>query len=99
MTAPCDAMQAELALELVEGELAAELPAHLRAFARAHALLRLVAPIAIEDDPAVARARAEPPSWPGLAALAAARDAVAQRRFGCGAIEWLHRLHGVEGAG
>jgi hypothetical protein len=128
---PCDAVEAELQLELVEGELAAELPAHLRAFARAHAegrpapaaplvarlastletvraalahdvladralaLLRLVAPIAIEDDTAVALARGETPSWPGLAALAAARDAVAQRRFGCGAIAWLQRLHGV----
>jgi hypothetical protein len=34
---PCDVLQVELALELVEGELAAELPAHMRAFARAHA--------------------------------------------------------------
>jgi hypothetical protein len=124
-------MEAELQLELIEGELAAELPAHLRAFARAHAegrsppaaplvarlastldvardalahdvlvdralaLLRLVAPIVIEDDPAVTAARVEAPSWPGLARLAGARDAIAQRRFGSGAIAWLHRLHGV----
>ena len=129
---PCDAVQAELALELVEGELAAELPAHLRAFARAHAehraapaaplvarlastlgvardalahdalldralaLLRLVAPIAIEDDPNVARVKAEAPSWAGMSTLAAARDQVARARFGCRAIDWLHRLHGVD---
>src|SRR5258706_16288733 len=34
---PCDALQGEMALDLLEGELAAELPAHMRAFARAHA--------------------------------------------------------------
>jgi hypothetical protein len=34
---PCDLLQAEMALDLLEGELAAELPAHMRAFARAHA--------------------------------------------------------------
>ena len=132
---PCDAMQAELALDLVEGELAAELPAHLRAFARAHAegraapaaplvarlastldtardalahdvlldralaLLRLVAPIAIDDDPAVTAARAQAMTWENLAVLAAARDAVARARFGCSAIEWLHRLHGVDAMG
>lgn len=33
----CDALQAEMALDLLDGELAAELPAHMRAFARAHA--------------------------------------------------------------
>jgi hypothetical protein len=124
-------MEAELQLELVEGELAAGLPAHMRAFARAHAegrssppaplvarlastldvardalahdvlvdralaLLRLVAPIVIEDDAAVTTARGEAPSWQGLARLAAARDAIASKRFGSGAIAWLHRLHGV----
>lgn len=128
---PCDALQAEMALDLLEGELAAELPAHMRAFARAHAegrtppaaplvarlassletardacmhdfvadrglaLMRLVAPLMIEDDPAVAAARAEPPTWPGLARLAAARDAAARTRFGMRAIELMHRLHGV----
>src|SRR5690349_14684127 len=111
-------MQAEMALDLLDGELAAELPAHLRAFARAHAdgrpppaapliarlassvraardamqhevladrglaLLRLVAPLVIEDDPVVAAARAKPPSWPGLQELARARDAAAQAKFG-----------------
>ena len=34
---PCTLLQAEMALDLLEGELAAELPAHMRAFARAHA--------------------------------------------------------------
>jgi hypothetical protein len=128
---PCDALQAEMALDLLEGELAAELPAHMRAFARAHAddrpppaapllarlastletardacrhdvladrglaLIRLVAPLVIEDHPAVVAARAEPPSWPGLAKLAAARDDAARARFGCGAIELHHRLNGV----
>ena len=33
---PCDALQAEMALDLLEGEVATELPAHMRAFARAH---------------------------------------------------------------
>jgi hypothetical protein len=123
--------QTHVALELVEQEIAAELPAHMRVFARAHAegrtppsaplvarlastletalaacgnegladrglaLLRLCAPFAIEDDPAVAAARAEPPSWPGLVALAHARDAAARARFGIGAIALAHRLHGT----
>ncbi len=131
MASACDAIEAELRLDLIEGELAAERPAHLRAFARAQAegrsppaaplvarlastlevardalahdvlvdralaLLRLVAPIVIEDDPAVAAARAEAPSWAGLARLAAARDAIAVKRFGSRAIAWLHQLHGV----
>ncbi len=122
-----------LALALVEQELAAELPAHVRAFARSHAegrtpppaplvarlastldvaqeamaneglaerglaLLRLAAPLAIESDPIVVAARAEPPSWPGLVALAGARDAAARARFGCAAIELIHRLHGSNG--
>ncbi|HEX4418794.1 MAG TPA: hypothetical protein VH165_12875, partial [Kofleriaceae bacterium] len=42
---------------------------------RGLALLRLAAPIAIEDDPGVVAARAAAPSWAGLAGLAAARDA------------------------
>lgn len=37
MTRACNLLDAELALDRVEGELARELPAHLRAFARAHA--------------------------------------------------------------
>jgi hypothetical protein len=129
----CDLLQAEMALDLLEGELATELPAHMRAFARAHAegrtppaaplvarlassletarnacmhdlladrglaLLRLVAPLMIEDDPRVVAARAEPPTWQGLARLTAARDEVARLRFGRRAIEVMHRLHGVTG--
>ncbi|MBV8757701.1 MAG: hypothetical protein JO257_10510 [Deltaproteobacteria bacterium] len=34
---PCTLLEVEMALDLLEGELAAELPAHMRAFARAHA--------------------------------------------------------------
>jgi len=122
-----------LALALVEQELVAELPAHVRAFARAHAegrtpppaplvarlastldvardalgneglaerglaLLRIAAPLAIEGDPAVVQARAAAPSWPGLVALAEARDAAARGRFACRAIELFHRLNGVTG--
>jgi hypothetical protein len=129
---PCDLLQVETELDLIEGELAIELPAHMRAFARAHAegstppaaptlllrpstlrtarnalthdlladrglaLMRLVAPLVIESDPAVRAARAEAPSWPGLQRLAEARDAVAIRRFGTRAITLLHRLHGCE---
>lgn len=37
MTAACDLLEAELALDHLEAALAAELPAHLRAFAVAHA--------------------------------------------------------------
>jgi hypothetical protein len=121
------------ALALVERELAEEMPAHVRAFARAHAegrtpppaplvarlvstldvardalaneglaeramaVLRIVAPIAIESDPAVMAARAEPPSWPGLSALARARDSVARNIFECSAIELAHHLHGTSG--
>jgi hypothetical protein len=123
-------LDAEMALDLLEAELAVELPGHMRAFARAHAegrpppaaplvarltstletvraacgfgeladrglaLLRLVAPLVIEDDRAVAAARSKAPSWPALAELARARDAAAQQRFGCGMIELAHVLHG-----
>lgn len=128
---PCDVLQAEIALDRIEAELAQELPAHMRAFARAHAdgrppppaplqlrrestlaaaraacahpvladrgiaLLRLVAPILIEDHPGVAGARAAPRVWPSFVTLAAAREVVARMKFGCGAIELMHRLHGV----
>jgi hypothetical protein len=126
-----DRGQTHVTLDLLEHELAEELPSHMRAFARAHAegrtppaaplvarlvstletamdacandglverglaLVRLVAPIAIEDDPAVAAARAEPPSWAGLVALAHARNAAARARFGIDAIAFLHTLHGT----
>jgi hypothetical protein len=62
---------------------------------RGIALLRLVAPLMIEDDARVTAARAETPSWPGLAKLAAIRDDVALARFGRRAREVLHALHGV----
>lgn len=133
MSAPCDLLQVESELDLIDAELAEELPAHMRAFARAHAdgrkgpaaplllklpstlalarnacthdvlldrglaLLRLIVPLIIEDDPAVTAARAEDPTWPGLQRLAAARDAVAFTKFGIRAIELLHKLHGSEG--
>ncbi|MFT3699700.1 MAG: hypothetical protein QM831_41510 [Kofleriaceae bacterium] len=120
-----------IALTLLEQELAAEMPAHMRAFARAHAedrtpppaplvarlsstletvmlalpnegladralaLLRLVAPFAVEDDPAVTAIRAQPPSWDGLVGLTEARNAAARARFGIDAIELVHRLHGT----
>src|SRR5262245_55648430 len=128
--APCTLLEAEMALDLLEGEIAQELPAHMRAFARAHAdgrppppapllvrlpstlatartacrfdevadrglaLVRLVAPLLVEDDPAVVVARNKPQSWEALATLAAARDAAARARFDCGAVELSHRLHG-----
>ena len=62
---------------------------------RGLALLRLVVPIVIEADPGVATARAAQPTWDALAALARARHAVATARFGHGALEILHRLHGI----
>ncbi|HEY0255745.1 MAG TPA: hypothetical protein VGC41_29650, partial [Kofleriaceae bacterium] len=62
---------------------------------RALALLRLVAPFAVEDDPAVVAIRAQPPSWDGLVGLTEARDAAARTRFGIGAVELSHRLHGT----
>jgi hypothetical protein len=131
---PCDALEAEMALDLLEAELAAELPAHMRAFARAHAegrppppaplvarlassletahnacmhellaerglaVMRLVAPLAIEGDPAVIAACGQARTWEGLAKLASVRDAIARARFGRGAIDLLHRLHGTTGA-
>ncbi|NVB81072.1 MAG: hypothetical protein HOV81_21935 [Kofleriaceae bacterium] len=121
-----------MALDLLEAELAVELPAHMRAFARAHAdgrpppaapliarlastlqtarnacmhdvladrglaLLRLVAPLVIEDDPAVVVARAMPPTWQNLSTLAAQRDAAARARFGLSSVQLAHRLHGVD---
>lgn len=131
MAEPCDLLQAELALDLLEGELAVELPPHMRAFARSHAegrptpaapliarlastlktardacahelladrglaLMRLVAPLVIEDDAAVVAARNAEPTWDNLALLARARDAAAEARFGRRAVDVLHQLHGV----
>src|SRR5689334_20675000 len=64
---------------------------------RGLALLRLVAPIAIDADPAVVAALAAPPSWEALAALAQARDAAATALFGRRAIDVVHGLHGAAG--
>ena len=61
---------------------------------RGLALLRLVAPIAIEADPEVAVARAAAPTWYALSALAQARNAAATALFGLRAVDLLHRLHG-----
>lgn len=66
---------------------------------RGLALLRLAVPLAIEDDPAVAAARAQAATWESLARLAAARDAAATARFGHRAIDVLHALHGSAAAG
>ncbi len=66
---------------------------------RAVALLRLLAPLAIESEPAVAAVRAQPPTWEGLAALTAARDAASRARFGMTAISLFHRLHGTPDPG
>lgn len=65
---------------------------------RGLALLRLAAPIAIEADAAVIAARASAPSWEALGQLAAARDAAAVALLGLGAIDAMHRLHGVAAA-
>ncbi len=62
---------------------------------RGLALLRLAAPLVIERDGAVATARAASPTWSAYAALTAARDAVAQARFGRPAREVLMALHGA----
>lgn len=64
---------------------------------RGLALLRLVAPVAIEADAGVAAALAAPPTWEALAALAGARDAAATARFGCRAVALMHGLHGAAG--
>lgn len=145
-----DTFDAELALDRLEAQIAAELPAHLRAFSAAYAagqpapsapeaarnpaslavarraleagrsqrapadsatspsdsdlsaralgLLRLLVPIAIEDDAAVAAARGPEPSWDAWPGLGAARDASARRRFGVGHVELLHEMHGVSGS-
>jgi hypothetical protein len=65
---------------------------------RGLALLRLVAPIAIDSEPGVAAARAAQPTWYALATLAHARNAAATALFGHSAIDLLHRLHGVSAA-
>jgi hypothetical protein len=61
---------------------------------RGLALLRLVAPCAIDGDARVVAARGAEPSWDALAALAEARDAAAIEQLGERAVAVLHRLHG-----
>ncbi|MEO8700684.1 MAG: hypothetical protein ABI867_11605 [Kofleriaceae bacterium] len=58
---------------------------------RALALVRLLAPLAIEDDPAVAAARDGERTWANYDRLMAARD----RAAGTSAIELLQHLHGA----
>jgi hypothetical protein len=60
-------------------------------------LLRLLAPIAIEDDPGVASARsATPRTWAAWSGLAIARDTASVVRLGGGHLAWMHWLHGVD---
>lgn len=65
---------------------------------RGLALLRLAAVVAIEADREVATARARPPSWDALAALARARDAAATALLGGRDVDVLHRLSGCTAA-
>ncbi|MGN6104683.1 MAG: hypothetical protein ACTHU0_06245 [Kofleriaceae bacterium] len=73
--------------------LAREALTHPALAARATALLRLIAPLAIDADPSVAPLRAASPSWPALAALAAARDRVARAWLGLPYVALHHALH------
>jgi hypothetical protein len=61
---------------------------------RSLALLRLLAPIAIESDAAVSAARGGELSWDAWRDLAAARDAAARRRFGVDHVALMHWIHG-----
>lgn len=77
---------------------------------RALQLLRLITPVVVENDPAVAalRARGErsfasprapyeiaEPAWSDFAALAAARDAVTRASFQRAHVPWMSWLHGT----
>ncbi len=117
----------ELALDRIEGLLAVELPAHVRAFASAYAAGRAAPPApavltdaatlaAVRDglrDPALAaRARklrrlcalvpvenavgpVEPAGWDELSALAARRNAAAQRVWGMDFLALAHDVYEV----
>ena len=63
---------------------------------RGRALLRLVAPLAIADEPGVRAAAAIAPCWAALAALATARDRAARARLGQGALAVMHALAGAD---
>ncbi len=73
--------------------------AHAELAVRGAKLLRVVAPIVIERDAAVAAARAAEPTWDNYLALSQTRNAVARARFGRSAISILHRLNGVADPG
>jgi len=88
---PSAPLVAQLPSSLATARLAAETDAHAE---RGLALLRLLAPLAIETDPHVTLARAAPVSWPGLGLLATARDNAARAKLGARSIAALHRLHG-----
>lgn len=64
---------------------------------RALAVLRLVTPTAIEDDLAVAAARATQPTWTAYAALSTARDAASSTEFQRDHLAWMQWLHGAGG--
>ncbi|MBL0213139.1 MAG: hypothetical protein IPQ07_04600 [Myxococcales bacterium] len=70
--------------------------AHPELAERGIALLRVVAPIVIERDAGVSAARAAAPTWATYEALVAARDAVANARFGRPARSVLQLLHGAD---
>lgn len=58
-------------------------------------LLRLITPIAIEDDVAVTSARAVDPAWPAYAAIRTARDVAAMTNFQRTHLPWMQWLHGA----
>ncbi len=90
---PSAPLVAQLASSLATARLAADTDAYAE---RGLALLRLLAPLAIESDPQVTLARAAAVTWAGLGLLATARDhAAARAKLGAGAIAALHRLHGT----
>lgn len=62
---------------------------------RALALVRLIAPIAIDDDPRVVAVKAVAPTWAAYDRLAATRDVVARERFALSFVALVHRLHGA----
>ena len=62
---------------------------------RALALVRLIAPVAIDDDHRVLAARGAEPTWDAYDRLVAARDVVARECFARPYLEVVHRLHGT----
>lgn len=80
-------------------ELARRAQIHGELACRGARLLREIAAAVIEAHPVVAAARAAPPTWASLRALARARETIARARFGRGALELVHRLAGVPASG